>query len=246
VDVVAKEEAQKLLNDMDVGIELQQFKKADSIPPRFVMKSFNEVQSAQARAAAEKTGAQAEAQNKLAAAAGEGAPFILSQIDVYESQLAAGKTADADATLQRIHDLMQRKTVTIDGKEVHATVSGAVSGRLSDATQYRTSVASRARADASAYTAKLAAFRANPQVFLSGEWTDAYTTFAKTETLQTMLLPPGLERLVLRINRDPEVSKEVAMKLAAKEAEEAAEKRRKDRADEIYKKKLEGNALEGS
>lgn len=246
VDVVAKEEAQKLLNQMNIGIELQQFKKVDQIPPRFVIKSFNDVQSAQARAGAERTDAQAAAQQKLAQAAGEGAPVILSQIDMYESQLAAGKTAEADATLARIHALMQRQTVTIDGKEVHATVSGDVSRRLSDATQYRTSVVSRARSDASAYTAKLAAFRANPQVFLSGEWTDAYTTFSRTETLQTMLLPPGLERLVLRINKDPEVDKDVKMKLAAKEAEDAALKRKKDREDEIHRRKLEGNSLEGS
>lgn len=245
VDVVAKEEAQKLLNQMDVGIELQQFKKVDQIPPRFVIKSFNDVQSAQARAGTERTDAQAEAQNKLAQAAGEGAGVILSQIDVYESQLQAGKTAEAEATLGRIHDLMQRRTVVIDGKEVHATVSGQVSTRLSDAMQYRTSVVSRARAEASAYAAKLGAFRSNPQVFLSGEWTDAYTAFSRSETLQTMLLPPNLERLVLRINKDPEVDKQVKMRLAAKEAEDAAAKRVKERADEIYRKKLEGNSLEG-
>jgi regulator of protease activity HflC (stomatin/prohibitin superfamily) len=243
---IAQAEAQHILDKMDLGIELQQFEPSKRIPPRFVIRSFNDVQSAQSRAGADRSKAQEEAAKRLAEAAGEGAPMILAQIDVYETQLAAGKADDAAATLQRIQDLMQRRTVSIDGKDVLATVSGDVSKRLSEAVQYQTSVVSRARSDASAYDAKLGAFRANPQVYLSGEWTAAYTKFASAETLQTMLLPPGLERLVLRINKDPEVDKRVKMMLAEQETMDAARDREKKRANEVHERRLEGTSLEGS
>jgi regulator of protease activity HflC (stomatin/prohibitin superfamily) len=242
---VAKEEAQKFLDEMQVGIKLRQFERAEKMPPRSVAKEFGAVQTAQAEATAMRTAAEQEARQKLATTAGESAPLILSQIDRYDAQLGASNTAEAEKTLQTIHDLMQRKPVTIDGKEIRASVSGEVSKMLSDAAQYATSSVTRAQGDSAAFTAKLAAFRANPQVYLSGEWTDAYSTFSSRESVQMMLLPPGLERLVLMINQDPEIEKDRKQRQAEIDANKAIEERNRKRERDIYERKLEGTSLEG-
>ncbi|HVU64401.1 MAG TPA: SPFH domain-containing protein [Phycisphaerales bacterium] len=245
IAAVAKREAQKLLSEMDVGLEIKQFTRTEKMPPRFLIKDFSAVQTAQAEAEKERTSAEQEAREKLSNAAGEAAPIILAQIDRYGNELTTGKHDEAEATLKAIDDLMQRRPVTIDGKEVRPNVSGRVSTTLAEALQYKTSVVSKARSDAESFNAKLGAFRANPQVFLSGEWTDAYKTFSSRESVQFMLLPPGLERLVLMINRDPDIDKKIKMEEAAKIAEQAQKDREKKRAEELFQKTLQGTSTEG-
>jgi regulator of protease activity HflC (stomatin/prohibitin superfamily) len=242
---VAKREAQKFLNDMDLGIELKQFTRSEKMPPRFLIRDFGAVQTAQAEAEKQRSAAEQEAREKLANAAGEAAPLILAQIDKYGNELTAGNKAEAETTLKTIHSLMLREPVTIDGKEVQPSVAGQVSKTLAEALQYKTSVRARAEGDAKAFNHSLEAFKANPQVYLSSEWAGAYKAFSSHESVQFMLLPPGLERLVLMINRDPDVDKKIKMEKAQKEAEDAQKAREQKRAKDMYERKLEGTSLEG-
>jgi regulator of protease activity HflC (stomatin/prohibitin superfamily) len=245
VSDLAKEEAQKMLDSMDLGITIQQFAMKNPMPPRFVMKEFSAVQTAQADASKKREDAISESRQKLTRAAGEGSSTILDMIDKYGVQLVAGRTAEADQTLNSIQDLMLRKPLTIDGKPVSATVSGDVSRTLAEADQYRASVVSKAQADAATYSAKLLAFRSNPQVFLTTEWTDAYTAFSERKTLQALLLPPGLERVVLQINKDPTIAKMIEEEISKAEAEENLRRIRDKRQRELYQKNFNGTGMEG-
>ena len=242
---VAKEFAQQRLDAMDSGVELQQFTMRMPMAPRRVMASFSSVQTAQSKAKQARDAADGEAKNRLLQAAGEGAGLILAQIDRYEGELAAGKSTEAAATLTRIHNLLQRNPVEPDGKRLIANVSGEVSMTLARAEQYRTGVVTRARADADSFQAKLAAYRANPQVFLIGEWSDALATVLNRPTVQTMLLPSGLERLLVHINKDPYLSKEIEERLAAMKVEDNQRRIRENRQREIHNQKFNGTALEG-
>jgi regulator of protease activity HflC (stomatin/prohibitin superfamily) len=231
---------------MEAGITLQQFDVKYPMAPRTVMKSFNSVQTAQSQAKQKREQAEGEAKNRLLKSAGEGATVILAQIDQYERDLAGGNPATAAATLQTIHDFMRRKPISIDGKPVIATVSGDVSKTVAEAEQYRTGVVTRASGDASSFTAKLASFKANPQVFLTGEWTDAVGFVLTRDNVTTMLLPPGLERLLVQINRDPWVAQEMQAREGAKKVEQNLKDINNRRRNELWNKNFDGTSHEAN
>ncbi len=246
INEVAKTLAQNRLEAMNSGIELQQFAKRLPMAPRRVMTSFSSVQTAQAKAKQAREAAGSEARNRLLKAAGEGAELVLAQIDRYEGELATGKTAESAATLERIHQILRSKPVEIDGKTVAGTVSGDVSVSLVQADQYRTGVVTRARADSDSFQAKLAAYRANPQVYLIGEWSDAVSSFLNRPTVQAMFLPPGLERLVVQINKDPYLSKEIEKGINEREAEANKNRIIQNRQRELGNQKFNGTSMEGN
>jgi regulator of protease activity HflC (stomatin/prohibitin superfamily) len=232
----AREEANRLLERLDAGIRVDTVEMTDKMPPRPVIKNFNDVQAAQAEAARTIEEARGDARQRLAATAGEAATVLLSLIDRYETLLAKGETSQADATLSLIHDAMMRRPVEIDGQRMEQTVSGAVAQRVSEAEQFRTSVVTRAEADARVFEAKLQAYRANPSVFLSNEWTDAVRTFMRRDNVQTVALPSDLSRTVLLINRDPELQR----LLEQERLERDIQRRREQRDREAQRGQFEG------
>lgn len=240
---LARDEAQRMLDQIEAGVEIQQLNMTEKMPPRRVIPQFNQVQSAQAAAGQKIQEAEGLARQTLAAAAGEGAPVLLAQIDRYEKQFEAGQS-EASQTFDTIRDLMLRKPVTVDGTQVDARVSGNVSRTLSDAEQYRTSVVARAQSDANVFSAKLQAYKSNPEVFLSGEWSDAFRTFLKQTSVQALFLPSTAERTVVQINKDPELAKAIAKELAEAEALKAQQDRDAKRRRQFYENRLDGTNVE--
>jgi len=161
------------------------------------------VQSAQSDAKRATEAAETERQGTLAATAGDAAPVLLDLIDRYDSQLAKGDVENGEKTLTAIDDLMEGREISIDGTKVTATTSGKVAALLSSASQYRSSVVSRAAADATLFDAKLAAYRSNPAVVVTGDWADAYSKFLKADNVEFTWLPPGTSITELLITGDP-------------------------------------------
>ena len=245
LNIAAKRIAQEQLARMDAGITLQNFDMKTPMAPRQVMKTFGLVQTSQSLAKQQREQAEGEAKNTLLKAAGAGAPIILDLIDQYERDLATADAPKAAATLEKIHIYMRRKPIEIDGKPVAAVVSGQVASIVAQAEQYRTGTVTRASGDAASFAAKLLAFKANPQVFLTGEWTDALGSVLSRDTVQTMMLPPGLERLMVQINRDPWLAQEMKQKLDALKVEENQKNINKNRRRELFEKKFDATSLEG-
>lgn len=223
----AREEANRILQKLDAGVSVQSVEMTDKMPPRPVIKNFNDVQAAQAEAAKAVEEARGDARQKLAETAGEAAPLLLTLIDSYEKQLAT-RDARAEQTLGSIHDVMMRRASTVDGKPVDVTLSGRVAQVVSESEQYRTSVATRAEADARVFEAKREAYRANPSVFLSNEWTDAVRSFMRRDNVQALSLPANLTRTVLMINRDPELQRALEQERLEREGIKAREQRNKE------------------
>lgn len=245
LNLAAKKIAQDQLTRMDAGITLANFDMKTPMAPRQVMKTFGLVQTSQSLAKQQREQAEGEAKNRLLKAAGAGAPIILDLIDQYERDLATADAPRAAATLEKIHNYMRRKPIEIDGKPVAAVVSGDVTSTIAQAEQYRTGTVTRASGDASSFAAKLSAFKANPQVFLTGEWTDAFGSVLSRDTVQTMMLPPGLERLLLRINRDPWLAQETQAKQGALKVEQNQKDIIKRRQQELFNKQFNGMGNEG-
>lgn len=195
--------AQQSLDAMKSGIEIGEFTITDKTPPLSTLDAFSRVQSAQSDAKRATEAAETERQGTLAATAGDAAPVLLDLIDRYDSQLAKGDVENGEKTLTAIDDLMEGREISIDGTKVTATTSGKVAALLSSASQYRSSVVSRAAADATLFDAKLAAYRSNPAVVVTGDWADAYSKFLKADNVEFTWLPPGTSITELLITGDP-------------------------------------------
>lgn len=241
VESIAREYAQQSLDEMDAGISLQSLTFPRRTPPRVLITDFNKVQSSQAQAAKEIEDSRLFRKERLNEAAGEAAEQILASIDQYERELALGQNDKAASTLETIQKMLRREKVMIDGKEYIPNTYGRVASMMSEANQYRTEIAGKAQSDAGLFRAKQAAFTSNSLVMMNTEWTSAMQEFLSRKTLQMMLLPTDMEKLVLRINRDPNVKKQVETEVAEKAAKEAQDRRIREQKNAV--RKLDGTGM---
>lgn len=236
----ARAQAQAVLDGLRTGLEIQQLNMTAKMPPRRIFPEFNKVQAAQSDAGKAIDDARATANDTLAKAAGQAAPVLLALIDRYEAELGAGKAEQAKATLGTLRDAMMGRPVTIDGKEVRPGVAGQVTAKISEAQNYRTSVVTRAQSDASAFRAKLEAYKSNPRVFLNNEWSDALATYLDRDNVQTMLVPLA-DTLRLSVNPDPEIARNILQNARQREVDENVKRRREQQLRDIYTKRVTGD-----
>lgn len=227
---IALANAQRILDRMEsdgfgTGLRLESLTMERAMPPRRVGPSFNQVQSAQTEAKSQVERASEFRDERLVETAGDSASLVLAWIDRYEADLAKGDQAAASRTLATIDSIMLGEATRVEGVEVVPRVFGEVSNMLAEARQYRTTAANRARADRSTFLAKLATYRSNPRVMIAGEWTSAMSEFMARPSVQTMVLPPNADRVIVQINRDPDVARQQQIERYQREFDEAARKR---------------------
>ncbi len=204
----AQQHAQAMLDKVGSGLQIKSLVLERRMVPTNLIKIFSEVDNAIAKGEEEKNKAGQERQSKLAQAAGDAAEDVLRLIDLYDQQLAGGKTAEAEATLALLDRLLDGEPVGESGLRPGARVAGAVSRMLSSARAERSRAVNRAQSDAQLFAAKFETFRTSPGVVLTSDWTDATGRFRNRDSVQTFLVPPGVRTLELLLNRDPEVQKE--------------------------------------
>lgn len=243
VERIARDSAQEFLNSLNSGIEIKTFSLKFATPPRFLMRTFNEVQAAQSTASNEVDRSEAARKERLNQAAGEAAELLLSQIEAYDRATTLGDSAKAGATLDVIHKIMMREPVNINGETIQPNTFGNVSTVISGAQRYRTEVVGEAQSDASLFKAKQAAFKSNPDVMVSSEWAHALQAFLSRDSVQTMILPPSSDRVVVQINRDPAILREQEQERQTREAKAAADKREAERKRAVSESKLDGTGV---
>ena len=234
LDSEARRLAQATLDGMNSGIEIVQFNVEERQPPLSLITKFASVQSSQSDARREEEKARTERSETLANVAGEAASVLLDLIERYDKALGT-KDPEAEAILQKINAAMEGKAIEIDGKPVSGRVTGRVAGQLSESQQYRSSIVSRAQADARVFDAKHAAFKVNPSVVINGDWTEALGIFLNRDTVMIFNLP-ATKIIDLLINRDPEIAKR--QEQARTEAE--AKRLESDRIRQLGKQPFEG------
>ncbi len=242
-DIVATVKAvgQKTLDDMKCGITLQDVTIQDSTPPIDVIKDFQLVQTEDARATQVRNMAKEERAKRLAEAGGQNAEALLKMIDRLDTSLGVKDDAAAKAQLQSIDDLLDGKPVQLDGAEVKG-IGGKAAATLSSAREFRSSVVSRAQADAALFAVKLDSFRNNPGVMVTGEWTEALRAFLAQKNVEVMMLPPGTTTIELQLNTDPGLRRQAAIDKQNKDAQKKAEQDAKEM--EVRKFNTEKKPLE--
>lgn len=227
VEMLAKVAAQAALDEMGAGITITQMAMTMVIPPRRVMDKFSQVQSAASTSAQEEEKANQYRNNQMTKTAGEAAPILLQLIGRYEVELAKDQKEQAAATLALIDKALLREPIEIDGKRIVPDTFGRVSELLNEARQYRTSVTSNAKSQAGLFAAKRELFMSNPLVMVHSEWADAMRTMFTRDGVQMLWLPPDMGTYVLKINKDPEVTRNQRMQQQSKEFEAAEIERQK-------------------
>ncbi len=223
-----RDAAQELLNKLGTGIVIDDLSVIEPTAPLFLIKDFELVQTAQSGAKEAIDRAGQDRVKRLARVAGGAAEPLLALIDQYDRRLAKGEISEAEAVLAGIDHILDGAAYSGGGVESPAgVVSGEAAQRLSAAREYRSSAVSRAAADATMFERKLEAFRQNPEVVMTGDWTQAFTRFMTRDNVEAHILPPGSGPVQLSLNRDPDLVR----KMALRRQREAADKRNKDAAD---------------
>lgn len=229
VAVRAKQVAQATLDAVQAGITIDQVTLQQKAPPFAVYNSFSGVQSAEQKASQKRDAAQTQARNTLTAMAGAAYAPLIAQIDQYEEAIARGDAEAQKQILATINDLLEGREVAMGDTVIPAhAVSGEVTRILNDARQYRSTVVSQRRAELTTFRAKLAQFKANPDVVIQREWADAMAAFLERPMVDIWNVPAAVAGMELWLNRDPSWIKEAERARKEAELKLAEEKRRID------------------
>ncbi len=223
---LARKVAQDTLDRAESGLHVTALTMDPPIPPLAVRPAFNKASAAASNANKVIQEAQTYRSQQLNKAAGPVAKYVVYYIDQYEHDLAKKDQAAADTTLATIGSLLDGTSVDVlklddDGKPeteetgkptgqrvtIAKVTTGDVASVMNEAKLYKTGVVSRAKSDASRYEAKLDQFKANPSVMVQHEWSEALKSFMSKGTVQTLLMPPGVNTLTIILSYDPEDAK---------------------------------------
>jgi hypothetical protein len=239
------EGAQATLNTLESGLVIRSVSFDQRVVPFRLINVFNEVESAVANSNKAIASAQQERGRRLAEAAGEVSEDLLKLIAQYDGYLGTGKTDQAEATLAKIDRILDGEAVGQDGVKVGGKLSGKAQETLNEAQAQRSQIVNTARAGASLFAAKQAAFASNPGVVLVGDWTDAYSAFINRDTVQVFTLPKGTPWEIF-LNRDPQLAREQDTRRLEQEQQKIAEDNAKQLKDaQLQNKSSQPSELRG-
>ncbi|MGH7242669.1 MAG: SPFH domain-containing protein [Phycisphaerales bacterium] len=222
---MAKAIAQKQLDELKSGIEIQQFQLTTVTPPMYVREAFNSVQSAASNARKAIEQAETIVNQLFNAQAGEIEPYLVSQIDAYELAVTNNDAKAREATLTTINEMLEGRPVTVDGNLVENKTSGEVAKLMSEARQYKGEVVNQRRAELATFKAKLSQYRSNPSVMLNREWTEALSAFLERDSVQLLVVPKNVRTLEIQLTEDFDIAKQRDIGIRRKAAEEARQQR---------------------
>ncbi len=228
VEAAARETAQRTLNELGAGIEIDQLSLTRRpIPPVSLYDKFNQVsRQAQSVGQAREEAARrrAELLNEVAGAAAE--PLI-AQIDEYERATELGDAQAQREILARIDALLEGRPVEIDGQTYEDLASGEVSELLNAAANQRAALVNRARGEAAIFAAKLEQFTASPSLMIARDWGAAYDAFRARPFVQAFQFPSD-HLLEITINADPDIARQLDRAQKQEELDRARELRIED------------------
>jgi len=212
VETRVREIAQRAIDEVGAGIEIIQVSLRLATPPLAIRRDFNQVQIAQANAARARDQALGERSRRLNEVAGSAAQPLLDLIDAYEAAVERGDTTRQQALFALIQEVLEGRrngaSVELEGKTYEQVrVSGEVAIAISSAQQYRASTVQQAQRQSDTFRVKREQYRANPAVFITGEWAGAMNAFLARSGVQQFLFPDG-ESIEILLSPDPEIERE--------------------------------------
>jgi membrane protease subunit HflK len=223
----AREIAQRSLDQIGAGIDIESLVLNRKFAPVFLLDRFARVQSAAQEAGQARETAESSARTLLNGVAGPAADLLAEQIDAYERAIELGQPEEAEVILARIDGILEGQPVDLGGQVVQPEIAGEVSELIKSAANDAYSRREQARAQAELFKAKLAQYRTNPGLTLTREWTEAFRAFTRKDFVQAFVLPEGTD-LDMFINQDPTIIGELDRAQKRREAEQAREQREQE------------------
>lgn len=190
--------AQRRLDEMKTGLTIDQLNLDQVTAPMAVVKSFDDVTTAEADRSQRIVAAQQDRTRILAEAAGEAAEKLLALVTDYEQAVEAGTAEEADSAEARIDRAFADLSVE------NAMVGGEAAKVINGANTYRTQVVERVKSEREMFERLLPQYQQSPRIILSRLWEDAREQIL-TGDVETFYTVPG--QLQLQLNRDPEIQK---------------------------------------
>lgn len=249
---LARVEAQRVLDAIPAGITIDALTLEGTMAPLSLKGDFAGALSAEAKAAQAISTARADANKILSSVGGEAATTsfapdgtmrdssFIRAINAYESALSRGDSPRAAEALGVVDRLLEGLPAEIDGASVEGQTAGEVATMIADAKQYSSEIVARRKAEVAQFRAKLEQFKANPMVFATREWSQAYAAMHAREFVRLFVLPPGMDTLTLELNRDPDVERSAEMARRQREAKDLENQRNK----ELEEQKFQTNPLQ--
>lgn len=223
----ARAVAQGMLDNLGTGLVINRLLLENKIPPMRVRESFNNVQASVSQAQSEREKAQAQARQTLNSMAGDAVPTLIDLINRYELAQEKGDRSEQDSLRGQINALLEG--------DAGSTISGEVAKIISDARQYRSEIVSKRRAELAIFEAKLAQYKANPKVMLNREWAQGLTAFLSRDNVELFVLPGGVNKNVVMLNRDPDIVKAIETAQRESQNEQARKRREEELRRESYR-----------
>jgi regulator of protease activity HflC (stomatin/prohibitin superfamily) len=190
--------AQRRLDEMKTGLTIDQLNLDQVTAPMAVVKSFDDVTTAEADRSQRIVAAQQDRTRILAEAAGEAAEKLVALVTSYEQAVEAGTAAEADAADAKIDEAF----TALESEQ--AQIGGEAARAINAANTYRTQVVERVKSEREMFERLLPQYEQNPRIILSRLWEDAREKIL-TGDVETFYTVPG--QLQLQLNRDPEIQK---------------------------------------
>lgn len=229
-----REHAQRSLDELDSGINIDRVLLVRKTPPLFLSDRFASVQSAAQNAGKQREDALLQREQMLSSIAGRASGVLIEMINEYERLTELGDTESAETLLAQIDAVLMGEESGWGDEPTLGLISGEVSEILSTAQARASSRVSRAIADLEQFRAKQAQFEANPALMVARDWSSAMADFLSKDFVLSMYLPEGSEAELI-INPDQDWEEEREMERRRREAAEQQQRRREEAMQDFFR-----------
>ncbi len=226
--------AQQMLDNLDSGISIDRIVLTRKNAALSLRSKFSSVQTAAQTAGKAREDALLLRDQMLNEVAGRGSGVLITEINEYERLIELNKTQEAELQLARIDDILEGRSVEIDGQMTGSLVSGEISELLTQAQSMASDRVSHAMAQLENFRSKQAQYEANPKLMIARDWSSAMAEFLDKDFVSTIVLPKGVS-LEMLVNNDPDIAREIDREKKRREAQGTLDQRREDMRRSFFK-----------
>ena len=181
--------SQEMLDDLDVGIEIDRVQMTNLRPPVAIYNSMNQLGEARSEAEAMQSEARSERTKMLAAAAGESAQELLDLISRYEAALIeqGPDAAETQSLLRQVDDLVTSERM-----------GGAVAETIARAEAYSDGIQSVFASYAERFESLYPQYRANPDFVVKTQLYDAYGRIMSGDLVEIVMAPGDIGNMSIQ------------------------------------------------
>lgn len=188
--------AQQMLDDLDIGIDIQRVQAINLRPPVAIYIATTQLGEARSQAKSTRADARSDRTRMLAAAAGEASAELLDLIDQFQTSLI-GQGAEHPET----QSLLRQVDELITGDRM----GGAVAETISRAEAYQEGIVSTFESYAERFRSLYPQYQANPDFIIRTQIYDAYGRIMGGELVELIMMPGNVGAMNIKGTSSSEI-----------------------------------------